>query len=89
MPVIRSYFNGGANDIRAWVPFGGLGPSDSQIDERVRTYITENLKLTTNIEFRVPFNETYEGALFTDIGNIWSLKTLMKLLRMNLSLINS
>lgn len=74
MPVIRSYFNGGANDIRAWVPFGGLGPSDSQIDERVRTYITENLKLTTNIEFRVPFNETYEGALFTDIGNIWSLK---------------
>ncbi len=73
MPVIRSYFNGGANDIRAWVPFGGLGPADSQIDERVRTYITENLKLTTNIELRVPFNDTYEGALFTDIGNIWSL----------------
>ncbi|RNA62336.1 outer membrane protein assembly factor [Chryseobacterium nematophagum] len=74
MPVIRSYFNGGSNDIRAWVAFGGLGPADSQVDERVRTYMTENLKLTTNIEFRVPFNDMYEGALFTDIGNTWSLR---------------
>lgn len=73
MPVIRSYFNGGSNDIRAWVAYGGLGPSDSQIDERVRTYMTENLKLTTNIEYRIPFNDMYEGALFTDIGNTWSL----------------
>ncbi len=73
MPVIRSYFNGGPNDIRAWIPFGGLGPADSQVDERVRTYVTDNLKLTTNIEFRVPFNDMYEGALFTDIGNTWSL----------------
>ncbi|PIF45706.1 surface antigen-like protein [Chryseobacterium sp. 52] len=74
MPVIKSYFNGGSNDIRAWVAFGGLGPADSQVDERVRTYMTDNLKLTTNIEYRVPFNEMYEGAIFTDIGNTWSLK---------------
>ncbi|WP_390454542.1 BamA/TamA family outer membrane protein, partial [Chryseobacterium sp. Alg-005] len=74
MPVIRSYFNGGSNDIRAWVAFGGLGPADSQVDERVRTYMTDNLKLTTNIEYRIPFNEMYEGALFTDIGNTWSLR---------------
>ncbi|MET3535175.1 translocation and assembly module lipoprotein TamL [Chryseobacterium limigenitum] len=74
MPVIRSYFNGGSNDIRAWVAYGGLGPSDSQVDERVRTYMTDNVKLTTNIEYRIPFNEMYEGAIFTDIGNTWSLK---------------
>lgn len=74
MPVIKSYFNGGSNDIRAWVAFGGLGPSDSQLDERVRTYMTNNVKLTTNIEYRIPFNEMYEGALFTDIGNTWSLR---------------
>lgn len=74
MPVIRSYFNGGSNDIRAWVAYGGLGPADSQVDERVRTYMTDNIKLTTNIEFRVPFTDMYEGALFTDIGNTWSLK---------------
>lgn len=74
MPVIRSYFNGGSNDIRAWVAFGGLGPGGSQVDERVRAYQTENMKLTTNIELRVPFSDMYEGAIFTDIGNTWSLK---------------
>ncbi|MCJ7935990.1 MAG: outer membrane protein assembly factor [Chryseobacterium sp.] len=74
MPIIKSYFNGGSNDIRAWVAFGGLGPADSQVDERVRTYMTDNLKLTTNIEYRIPFNNMYEGALFTDIGNTWSLR---------------
>ncbi|MBD8081338.1 translocation and assembly module lipoprotein TamL [Chryseobacterium caseinilyticum] len=74
MPFIRSYFNGGSNDIRAWVAFGGLGPGDSQIDERVRTYLMGNVKLTTNIEYRLPFNDMYEGAIFTDIGNIWNLE---------------
>ena len=72
MPFVRSYFNGGSNDIRAWVAFGGLGPGGSQIDERVRTYLMGNIKLTTNIEYRVPFNDMYEGAIFTDIGNIWN-----------------
>lgn len=74
MPFARSYFNGGSNDIRAWVAFGGLGPADSQIDEKIRTYVMGNVKLTTNIEYRIPFTEMYEGAIFTDIGNIWSLK---------------
>jgi len=74
MPFVRSYYNGGSNDIRAWVAFGGLGPADSQVDERVRTYVMDNVKLTTNIEYRIPFNDMYEGAVFTDIGNIWSLK---------------
>ncbi|KQR94685.1 hypothetical protein ASG01_02075 [Chryseobacterium sp. Leaf180] len=74
MPFARSYFNGGANDIRAWVAFGGLGPADSQIDERIRTYVMGNVKLTTNIEYRIPFSERFESAIFTDIGNIWSLK---------------
>ncbi|QIY89916.1 translocation and assembly module lipoprotein TamL [Chryseobacterium gallinarum] len=74
MPIIKSYFNGGSNDIRAWVAFGGLGPADSQVDERVRTYMTNDVKLTTNIEYRIPFNNMYEGAIFTDIGNTWSLR---------------
>lgn len=72
MPFVRSYFNGGSNDIRAWVAFGGLGPGGSQIDERVRTYLMGNIKLTTNLEYRIPFNDMYEGAVFTDIGNVWN-----------------
>ncbi|MDR2204713.1 MAG: outer membrane protein assembly factor [Flavobacteriaceae bacterium] len=74
MPFIRSYYTGGPNDIRAWRVFGGLGPADVQVNEKVRAYIMDNLKLTTNIEYRVPFNEMFEGAAFVDAGNIWNLK---------------
>ncbi|KIA90338.1 translocation and assembly module lipoprotein TamL [Kaistella jeonii] len=74
MPFVRSYFNGGSNDIRAWRVFGGLGPADSQLDEKVRSYIMDNIKLTTNIEYRLPFTKMFEGAAFVDAGNIWSLK---------------
>ncbi|MDQ0475760.1 BamA/TamA family outer membrane protein [Chryseobacterium sp. MDT2-18] len=74
MPFVRSYFNGGSNDIRAWRVYGGLGPADSQLDERVRSYVMDNIKLTTNIEYRMPFTDMFEGAAFVDAGNIWSLK---------------
>jgi len=74
MPFVRSYFNGGAYDIRAWVAFGGLGPADSQLDERVRSYAMDNVKLTTSIEYRLPLTDTFEAALFTDAGNVWGLK---------------
>lgn len=74
MPFVRSYFNGGSNDIRAWTAFGGLGPADSQLDERIRSYILDNVKLTTSVEFRMPITDMFEGAVFTDAGNIWSLK---------------
>ncbi|MBA5246016.1 BamA/TamA family outer membrane protein [Marnyiella aurantia] len=74
MPFVRSYFNGGSNDIRAWRPFGGLGPADSQLDERIRTFVMGNVKLTSSVEYRMPLTEMYEVAVFTDAGNIWSLK---------------
>lgn len=73
MPFVRSYYNGGANDIRAWRAYGGLGPSDSQLDETIRTYMMGNMKLTTNIEYRFIMNNMFHGALFTDIGNTWSI----------------
>ncbi len=74
MPFVRSYFSGGSNDVRAWIAFGGLGPADSDVDKRVRAYMMGNVKLTTNIEYRFPINNMFEGAVFTDAGNIWSLK---------------
>ncbi len=74
MPYVRSYFNGGSNDIRAWRVFEGLGPADSQLDSKIRSYIMDNVKLTTNVEYRVPFTSMFEGAAFVDAGNIWSLK---------------
>lgn len=75
MPFIRSYFNGGANDIRAWRAFGGLGPSDSQLPVEIRAFTMEPFKLTSNIEFRYPINTMFETAVFADAGNIWSLRS--------------
>jgi len=74
MPYVRSYFNGGSSDIRAWLAFGGLGPADIQIDKGVRSYILDNMKLTSNIEYRFPMSKSVSGALFVDAGNIWSVK---------------
>lgn len=73
MPFIRSYYNGGSNDIRAWRAFGGLGPAGSQLDENIRTYMMGDMKLTTNIEYRFVMNDMFHGAVFTDIGNTWNL----------------
>lgn len=73
IPFIRSYYNGGSSDIRAWRAFGGLGPADLQLDENIRTYIMGDMKLTTNIEYRFMMNNMFHGAIFTDMGNIWNL----------------
>ena len=73
MPFARSYYNGGSNDIRAWKAYGGLGPSDSQLNENIRTYMMGNMKLTTNIEYRFIMNNMFHGAVFTDLGNTWSI----------------
>ena len=74
MPFMRSYYNGGSSDIRAWRAFSGLGPGDSQLDEGVRSYMMANLKLVSNIEYRFVMNKMFHGALFTDVGNIWNLR---------------
>ncbi len=34
----------------------------------------DNVKLTTNIEYRYPFNEMFEGAVFADAGNVGAPK---------------
>ncbi len=68
LPYDRNYIAGGANDIRAWKPFA-LGPGDSKDDFSLGGF--DNLKLLSSIEWRMPINPTIEGALFTDIGNVW------------------
>lgn len=73
MPYIRSYYNGGSSDIRAWRAYGGLGPADSQLNENIRKYMMGNMKLTTNVEYRFVMNNMFHGALFTDLGNTWTI----------------
>lgn len=68
IPFARSYFAGGSNDNRAWLPYS-LGPGRTQ---DVNDFNEANLKIALNIEYRFPLVGNIKGALFADAGNIWN-----------------
>lgn len=73
LPFEKRYFSGGANSIRAW-PVRGLGPG-SYNEEGARFYNqTADIKLEFNLEYRFKLFWILEGALFMDVGNIWSIR---------------
>ena len=71
MPYEKSFYGGGPTTMRAW-QLRRLGPgsydSDNTMLERVG-----DLQLVINLEERFPIAGIFEGALFTDIGNVWLL----------------
>ncbi|MBG0860803.1 MAG: BamA/TamA family outer membrane protein [Bacteroidales bacterium] len=78
MPFEKQYFGGGANGIRAW-QVRSLGPGSYRSpDEDAGTetlnipYQTANIKLEANAEYRFNLFWILEGALFLDVGNIWT-----------------
>lgn len=72
LPFERSFFAGGANDMRAWQA-RGLGPGSLSDTATYGIDQVGELKLEINIEYRFKIIKQLEGALFTDIGNIWIL----------------
>ncbi len=68
VPFSRSYFAGGSNDNRAWRPYG-LGPGSSGA---VNDFNEANMKLAFSTELRFNLFGDLNGAIFTDIGNIWN-----------------
>jgi hypothetical protein len=69
IPFSRSYFSGGSNDNRAWQPYS-LGPGKSG---GVNDFNEANMKLAFNAELRFNIFDKFNGALFTDVGNIWNV----------------
>ena len=69
IPFSRSYFGGGSNDNRAWRPYG-LGPGASGA---VNDFNDANMKLAFSTELRFNLFGDLNGAIFTDIGNIWNV----------------
>ena len=69
MPYEKSFFGGGPTTMRAW-QLRRLGPGSytagGDLLERVG-----DLQLILNLESRFPIVSIFEGALFTDIGNVW------------------
>lgn len=80
LPLLRQYFAGGPNSMRAW-GLRKLGPG-STIQDFGNTGLPDrygDLHLEANVEYRFPLVKAFgfpvEGALFTDIGNIWYVKS--------------
>ncbi|MES1214842.1 MAG: BamA/TamA family outer membrane protein [Bacteroidota bacterium] len=77
LPFFKQYFSGGPNSMRAW-GLRRLGPGStvkefSAIPERYG-----DVQLEANVEYRFPITSIsgvqVNGALFTDVGNVWFLK---------------
>ena len=65
----ESFFGGGSNDNRAWEVYK-LGPGSSGAKNE---FNEANLKLALNLEYRFKMFGNFNGAIFTDIGNIWNV----------------
>jgi len=78
LPFFREYYAGGPNSMRAW-GLRKLGPGSVIKDFKIAPERYGDVQLETNLEFRFPLYKVsgakIEGALFTDIGNIWFLKS--------------
>lgn len=74
MPFVKSFFAGGADDIRAWRP-RTLGPGSFVGNGFDQIERIGDFKLTLNAEYRFKVYKYLNAALFADAGNIWLLNT--------------
>ena len=72
IPFERSFYAGGTNGMRGW-RFRGLGPGEFKNEYGLDIEHIGDLQLETNFEYRFPIYGFVKGALFSDMGNIWTL----------------
>ena len=75
LPYEKRYFSGGANSVRGWT-VRELGPGSFLGNDGKIDFInqTGDLKLDMNIEYRTHLFWKFDGAVFIDAGNIWTLR---------------
>ncbi|MEA1886527.1 MAG: BamA/TamA family outer membrane protein [Bacteroidota bacterium] len=71
VPFEKQYFSGGANSIRAW-HVRSLGPGSYTPVDTSFYNMTADIKLEFNAEYRFKLFWILEGAMFLDVGNIWT-----------------
>jgi outer membrane protein insertion porin family len=77
LPYVKAFFGGGTNDIRAFRAralgpgkyFGGDPNTDAFLPDQ-----PGDIKLEGNIEYRAKLFGLVRWAVFTDFGNVWTLR---------------
>ncbi len=75
LPFEKRYFSGGANSVRGW-SVRSLGPGSYKDKDGRINFITQtgDMKLDINLEYRTRLFWKFNGAIFADAGNIWTLR---------------
>ncbi len=75
LPFEKRYFTGGANGVRGW-SVRALGPGTYQGTDGRIDFInqTGDMKLYMSAEYRTFLFWKFNGAVFVDAGNIWTLR---------------
>lgn len=75
LPFEKRYFSGGANSVRGW-GVRSLGPGKYNGADKGINFINQSgdIKLDLNLEYRAFLFWKFNGALFIDAGNIWTIR---------------
>ena len=79
LPFAKQYIIGGSSSIRGFRA-RNLGPGSykpTAADQRFFQIIGGDYKFLANTELRIPLAATFSGAIFVDVGNIWTKDTLI------------
>lgn len=68
LPFEKSFFAGGANDLRAFNA-RSVGPGSFDKEEKIQQ--SGEIKFNANLEYRFDLIRVLEGAFFIDAGNVW------------------
>lgn len=74
LPFEKRFYGGGANGVRGW-DVRTLGPGSYDSSSDVSSFINQcgDINLILNLEYRAKLFWFFEGALFIDAGNIWTI----------------
>lgn len=75
LPYEKRYFSGGANSVRGW-SVRELGPGSYKGTDGRIDFInqTGDMRIDLNAELRSDLFWKFQGALFIDAGNIWTIR---------------
>ncbi len=75
IPFEKRFYAGGANGVRGW-SVRTLGPGAYNARNSVTDFINQcgDISLILNLEYRNKLFWVFEGAIFVDAGNIWTIK---------------